>query len=102
MGRANHLSKAEKELIAYNYRKSGKSLGAIAKFLGRDRSSISRYKNYKLPKPIKETIKERKDIPDITKDKDEIIDMYTRPTSIDGLTPLEEENRRQMKRKHHG
>lgn len=57
MGRANHLSKAEKELIAFNYRKSGKSLGSIAKFLNRSKMSVSRYKNFKLPRIVKESKK---------------------------------------------
>jgi len=48
MGRAKHLTNAEKRLIAFNYKESGKSLSAIASFLGRDVSSVSRYKNYKI------------------------------------------------------
>jgi len=57
MGRANHLTKAEKELISIMYQKSGKSLGAIAKFLDRSNRSVNRYKNYKLPRTVKSTIK---------------------------------------------
>lgn len=59
MGRANHLSKAEKELISMLYRNTDKSLGAIAKFLGRSKMSASRYQSYKLSKkikPVKKTI----------------------------------------------
>ena len=98
MSKKKYLTNAEKEIIAYLYRKK-LSIGKIAYVLGRHRRTIFNYKNYKLPR----TVKERKDIPDITKDKDEIIDMYTRPTNVDGRTLLEETAyRKQMKRKHHG
>jgi len=48
VARKEYLKKSQKELIAFNYRKSGQSLGSIAKFLGLSKMSVSRYKNYRI------------------------------------------------------
>ena len=84
MGRAKHLTKAEKETIAYLHKRKY-PVGKIARLVGRNRRSVNRYKKYTLPGKTKDvhTMYTQKKTPDASmeqfrvEDQDLFKRMYT-------------------------
>jgi len=98
IAKAKHLTKAEKETISYLHKK-GYRFGKITRLVGRHKSSISRYKNYKEVKM--EKIEDKKKVfiyrPDLEK---KALQVSKPKIEISDRTELEElAYRLKMKRK---